>query len=776
MMEFWRFKSVSQEYGMPMVGQYDIAIVILSIVIACLACYAALTIAYRIISWQTNIIRWIWLVTGASTMGLGIWAMHFTGMLAYSMDSPVHYSVPITVLSALPAILGSGIVLFLLSKETTDLYRTQISAFLLATCIATMHYVGMEAMQMDALLYYDFGLFILSFVVAHLLASIAMTIKFINSKRFLLLAKYNTSISAIVMGLAISGMHYTAMASAQFYVSSSSPISTETYIPTFILAASIASIVIVLLSVTIITTNIYQYFENISDRLEESQNELNTFINSAPIMMWMMDENGQPKLFNETWLNFTGKSLSDELAHSWDGNEVHPDDQKACFAVYKNHIKNRTAFDHEFRLRRFDGVYRWVREVGVPFLGARKKYLGFIGNCLDITERKQTEEQLQSIQSYLANIIDSMPSILIGVNADSKVTQWNSQAQKLTGISPEEAHGQNLEKVFPRIFYEMPKVHKAIISRNQQSETKRSYLENGDIKYENITIYPLVTNGVEGAVIRIDDVTEKVHLEEMMIQSEKMLSVGGLAAGMAHEINNPLAGMMQTANVMKNRLTANEIPANLKAAEAVGTNMEAIHDFMTDRGVFRMLDSITDSGKRVAKIVDNILSFARKSDAETLPHDMGELLDYSLELAATDYDLKKQYDFKAIKIIREYAEDLPTVLCEGTKIQQVFMNIVRNGAEAMQEAKTERPQFILRTQHDSDPKRIVIEIEDNGPGINESTRRRIFEPFFTTKPVGVGTGLGLSVSYFIIAENHRGEMSVVSELGKGTRFIIRLPI
>lgn len=104
------------------------------------------------------------------------------------------------------------------------------------------------------------------------------------------------------------------------------------------------------------------------------------------------------------------------------------------------------------------------------------------------------------------------------------------------------------------------------------------------------------------------------------------------------------------------------------------------------------------------------------------------------------------------------------------------MNIVRNGAEAMQEAKTERPQFILRTQHDSDPKRIVIEIEDNGPGINESTRRRIFEPFFTTKPVGVGTGLGLSVSYFIIAENHRGEMSVESELGKGTKFIIRLPI
>ncbi len=188
-MEFWRFKSVSQEYGIPMVGQYDMAIVLLSIVIACLACYAALTIAYRIISWQSNIIRWTWLFTGASTMGLGIWAMHFTGMLAFSMDSPVHYSVPITILSASPAILGSGITLYLLSIETTSIYRNQINAFILATCIASMHYIGMEAMQMDALLYYDFGLFILSFVVAHLLASIAMTIKFINPKRFLLLSK-----------------------------------------------------------------------------------------------------------------------------------------------------------------------------------------------------------------------------------------------------------------------------------------------------------------------------------------------------------------------------------------------------------------------------------------------------------------------------------------------------------------------------------------------------------------------------------------------------------
>lgn len=646
-MDFWRFESSVSDPSTLMAGQYNLGIVLLSVTIACLACYAALSVAYRVITWQTNTVQWGWLFTGALSMGSGIWAMHFTGMLAYSMDSAVSYSTPITVLSSIPAILGCGLALFTLNTEKFNVFRNQMTAFFLATCIAAMHYIGMEAMRMDAILRYDFGLFLLSYIVAHVLASIALAIKFIKSTSFAFLIKFNDVISAIIMGLAISGMHYTAMASSRFYIATNPiPFNTEMVVPPSILVTSIASIVIILISVTIITTNVYKYFENISDQLEESQNELNTFINSAPIMMWMMDENGRPKLFNETWLNFTGKTLSEELAHSWDGQEVHPDDKKTCFEIYQKHIGNRTTFEHEFRLRRFDGVYRWVREVGVPLLGTKKQYMGFIGNCLDITERKQTEDQLKQLRNYLANIIDSMPSILIGVNADGQVTQWNSQAQKVTGINAEEALDKHLEDVFPRLYSEIAQVHKAIITRHEQLDPKRSYLENGEIKYEDITIYPLTTNGVEGAVIRVDDVTEQVHIEEMMIQSEKMLSVGGLAAGMAHEINNPLAGMMQTANVMKNRLTANEIPANIKAAETAGTSIDVIQSFMNDRGIFRMLESINDSGKRVAKIVNNILSFARKGESETSSHKISQLLDSSLELAATDYDLKNSMILK----------------------------------------------------------------------------------------------------------------------------------
>ena len=155
---------------------------------------------------------------------------------------------------------------------------------------------------------------------------------------------------------------------------------------------------------------------------------------------------------------------------------------------------------------------------------------------------------------------------------------------------------------------------------------------------------------------------------------------------------------------------------------------------------------------------------------------LADLLDKTIDLAATDYDLKKEYDFKLIQIIREYQDDLPMVPCEAGKIQQVLLNIFRNGAQAMQEAGTRRPKFIVRTRFDRESHRACMEIQDNGPGMDEETRKRIFEPFFTTKPVGVGTGLGMSVSYFIIKENHGGDMQVESRPGEGSKFIICLPV
>lgn len=391
----------------------------------------------------------------------------------------------------------------------------------------------------------------------------------------------------------------------------------------------------------------------------------------------------------------------------------------------------------------------------------------------DITHREAAEKKLKDAEGYIRNILDSMPSILVSVDVDGRVTQWNQQAVLRTGVSPQSAQGRPLAEVFPQVPVGMDQVSAAIESSLPVKITKAPR-DTGDlIEYSDVTIYPLTTNNVvQGAVIRIDDVTERVRIEEMLIQSEKMVSVGGLAAGMAHEINNPLAGILQNGQVIRNRISP-DLPANRKLAEELGIDMDLVHAYFERRGLLRMMDSIMDSGMRAARIVENMLSFSRKNSLSLAEVDIPALLERTLELAANDYDLKKKYDFRKIRIEREYEPGLPLVLCEESKIQQVFFNLIRNGAQAM--ASLDRPPcFTLRVMGGDGEVR--IEIEDNGPGMTEELRKRIFEPFFTTKRVGEGTGLGLSVSYFLIVENHGGRIEVESTPGKGSVFIIHLPL
>jgi len=392
----------------------------------------------------------------------------------------------------------------------------------------------------------------------------------------------------------------------------------------------------------------------------------------------------------------------------------------------------------------------------------------------DISERKRAEAELRRAQDYIRNIIDSMPSVLVGVDAEGALTQWNREAEGTTGLAADEARGRALADVLPQLSGEMARVRQ-VIQDGKATEGKRITREvNGETRVEDVTIYPLVTDEAEGAVIRIDDVTERARIEQMLAQSEKMLSVGGLAAGMAHEINNPLAGIIQNMQVIRSRMQ-DDLPKNTQAAEACGITMEAMRAYMAQRSIPTMMESAMESGSRAARVVENMLDFAREREMAVSPHSLPDLLDQTVELASSDYDLKRKYDFRQIEIIREYEPDLPTVRCAGTKIQQVFLNVLKNGAEAMHEGdRKERPQFVLRATRDDGVLR--VEIEDNGPGMDEATRKRVFEPFFTTKDVGAGTGLGLSVSYFIVTENHRGTMAAESSPEAGAKFVICLPL
>ncbi|MET0117108.1 MAG: ATP-binding protein [Sedimenticola sp.] len=271
------------------------------------------------------------------------------------------------------------------------------------------------------------------------------------------------------------------------------------------------------------------------------------------------------------------------------------------------------------------------------------------------------------------------------------------------------------------------------------------------------------------------DITDWKRMQGMMMQTEKMMSVGGLAAGMAHELNNPLGGVLQGVQNVKRRLSPN-LQKNRSIASEQGIDLDKVEAYMAERGIDGFLQGIAESGERAARIVSNMLMFSRKADETKKPASVNEIIDKTLSLAEVDYDLKKRFDFHSITITKEYDNTLPEILCIASEIQQVLLNLFRNAAHALSDAgiSTAEQAISVRTYQRSST--ICIEVEDNGPGMDESVSKRIFEPFYTTKGVGEGTGLGLSISYFIIANEHGGNLSVDSTPGEGTTFLIELPM
>ncbi|SHK86950.1 PAS domain S-box-containing protein [Desulfatibacillum alkenivorans DSM 16219] len=392
-----------------------------------------------------------------------------------------------------------------------------------------------------------------------------------------------------------------------------------------------------------------------------------------------------------------------------------------------------------------------------------------------ITKKRLAENEARIAKLYLQDLINSMPSIIIGVEKEGRVHSWNSKAEQVACVPSSEALGQMLDEVFPNFAQYMGHLKSAIQDRRIRNEEKVAMIIDGRVHFWDLTIYPLMSGDMEGAVVKMDDVTERVRWEEMMIQTEKMVSLGGLAAGMAHEINNPLAVLMQNSEVIIHRMTGDN-PASEKAARECGTTMDGIRAFMENRGVVRMLKALREAGGRISGIVSNMLDFAGNQDSGFFPQNIARLLDKTIELASSDYNLHRRFDFKSISIIKEYDPALPGVPCDPSRIQQVVFSLLQNAAQALNDLEDPSiiPSITIKTSLQGSLAR--IELCDNGPGMDEETRKRVFEPFFTTKTVGKGTGLGLSVAYFLITEFHAGRMQVQSEPGQGTCFIIDLPL
>lgn len=383
-------------------------------------------------------------------------------------------------------------------------------------------------------------------------------------------------------------------------------------------------------------------------------------------------------------------------------------------------------------------------------------------------------EQIDQHKKALLDILDTLPSIIARVDRDGRVDLVNKRFEQFSGVSAADAKGLLLEALIPQFASDLQQVA-AVIDR--QSALNNARIQSGrgtDMRYYSLQIYPLNSDVSGMAVIRIDDITELVRIEEIMAQTEKMIMVSGLAAGMAHEINNPLGAIMQHAQNIERRVSP-DIPANYKAASEVGVSLDLVRAYLEKRGIFDFIGHIRNAGLRASEIISQMLYFSSRKEPSVVNEDLTKVLERAVELAATDYDMKKKYAFRSIEIVREYAAEPLHADIALQEIEQVLLNILKNAAQAMSgTAMSRQPHITLRTSMSGGM--VVVEIEDNGSGMDEATRLRIFEPFFSTKEVGIGTGMGLSVAYAIVTKGHHGSIEVRSRLGEGSCFTLKLPL
>ncbi len=431
--------------------------------------------------------------------------------------------------------------------------------------------------------------------------------------------------------------------------------------------------------------------------------------------------------------------------------------------------------NYEVQIVRADGSLFWAEINNHIVYDADGNVLYIEGTIQDVSERKAAEERLQQLKNFLQRVIDSMPSVLIAVDPVEKVVLWNRRAEQECCLGSDQALGMALKDALTLVKYEVvaSNLSEAMTTRKPvrlekvegctigQGATKRHY---------DIIIYPLPAREDGGAVIHIDDVTERVALGQMLIQKDKMESIAGLAAGFAHELNNPLAVILQSAQVLQRRLSP-EFGKNCETAEELGTSMTVIAAYLEQKKCTNMIASIAAAGHRAAKIVENIQTFSRPSGSDFSRYALSDLIERTLDLAVSDYDMRRQLKFQRITIVRDY-HTVPEVVCDAGQVQQVLLILLKNAAQALVNVDTD-PWITLRLEAKGGY--VCLEVRDNGTGMSSEVCRRVFDPFYSTQVVGQGVGLGLSIAYHIITQNHRGFMSVSSESGGGSCFEVYLP-
>jgi PAS domain S-box-containing protein len=378
----------------------------------------------------------------------------------------------------------------------------------------------------------------------------------------------------------------------------------------------------------------------------------------------------------------------------------------------------------------------------VELLVTLSSYVGIaVDNAMLYRSLAGKVEEFERLKEFSENIVESIHVGILAADLDDCVDSWNSQIERLTGISRTEAVGRKLSELLPAELCEALDPARAAGSvHNLYKFVLRSRAANDTAVTLNIAAAPLIArDGAHiGRLIIFEDITDRAELERRLMQADKLSSIGLLAAGVAHEVNTPLAVISTYAQMLAKQISGDTEKAPL-------------------------LEKIAKQTFRASEIVNSLLNFSRTSTTEFAAVDLNKVIGETVNLL--EHQLSKSH----IEVQLGLDDKLPRIKGNPGKLQQVFLNLFLNARDAMETGGT----LAVKTARSAD-RQVRVTVADSGGGIAAENLTRIFDPFFTTKAAKKGTGLGLSVSYGIVKE-HGGEIEVASEWGAGTRFELSFP-
>ncbi len=502
----------------------------------------------------------------------------------------------------------------------------------------------------------------------------------------------------------------------------------------------------------------YAYIRDITERkkfereLRDSEEKLRNLFERVRHGLFISSKEGKFLDCNQALLDMLGYSSKEEFLKIDIAQDlyVNPEDRKV---FQKRMEEDGFVKDMEVEFKKKNGEKITILLTGYPIKNEKGEITGYQGINLDITERKRIEDELREANQFFMNLIESSVDGIIAADMKGNIFIFNKGAEALTGYKAEEVIGKiHITQIYPEGMAK--EVMKKLRSPDYggvgkfiptQLNVVNKYGEEIPVQLSATLIYDSAGHEIASVGIftdlrqriQIEKKLEETHLQ--LVNSEKMASLGKLAAGIAHEINNPLGGILIYSSLLMEDLPEEDPRRN-------------------------DLSRIVQEASRCKEIVKSLLEFARQTEPKMEPTDINRAINDGL------FFLVNQALFHNIKIVKKFDPFLPLVKGNASQLKQVFMNIIVNAAEAMHGQGT----LTISTTSSPDGKVVSIEFTDTGEGIPEENLTRIFDPFFTTKAVGKGTGLGLATSYGII-QDHGGSISVKSKVGEGTTFTIQLP-